>query len=67
VFVLHRANEASGGKVTPVELEDFLRKGNTGPEHQALRQMISMLVDLTLRSAAFGNGPSRGGELGNGA
>src|SRR5882757_2138467 len=28
VFVLHRANESSGGKLTPVELGDFLRKGN---------------------------------------
>ena len=45
VFVLHRANESSGGKLTPVELGDFLRKGNAGPEHQALRHMIGGLLD----------------------
>ena len=45
VFVLHRANESSGGKLTPVELRDFLRKGNAGPEHQALRHMIGGLLD----------------------
>jgi hypothetical protein len=44
MFVLHRANESSGGKVTPVELGDFLRKGNAGPEHQALRDMIGGLL-----------------------
>ena len=26
LFVLHRANEPSGGKLTPMELGDFLRK-----------------------------------------
>jgi hypothetical protein len=30
---------------TPVELGDFLRKGNAGPEHQALRHMIGGLLD----------------------
>jgi hypothetical protein len=45
VFVLHRANEPSGGKLTRIELEDFLRKGNAGPEHQALVRLIGSLVD----------------------
>ena len=45
VFVLHRANEFSGGKLTEIELSDFLRKGNTGPEHQALLHMIGNLTD----------------------
>ena len=45
LFVLHRANEPSGGKLTPMELGDFLRKGNAGPEHQALRRMIGSLLD----------------------
>jgi hypothetical protein len=45
VFVLHHATESSGGKLTPVELGDFLRKGNAGAEHQALRQMIGGLLD----------------------
>jgi hypothetical protein len=45
VFVLHRANESSGGRITQIELGDFLRKGNAGPEHQALLQMIGRLLD----------------------
>jgi len=45
VFVLHSANESSGGKLTPIELGDFLRKANAGPEHQALRQMIGSLTE----------------------
>lgn len=45
VFVLHSANEPSGGKLTPMELGEFLRKGNAGPEHQALRRMIGSLLD----------------------
>ena len=48
LFVLHRANEPSGGKFTPMELGDFLRKGNAGPEHQALRHMIGSLLDEEL-------------------
>ena len=45
LFVLHKANEPSGGKLTPMELGDFLRNGNAGPEHQALRRMIGSLLD----------------------
>jgi len=45
VFVLHRANEPSGGKLTHIELGDFLRKGNAGPEHQVLLRLIGSLVD----------------------
>jgi hypothetical protein len=45
LFVLHKANEPSGGKRTPMELGDFLRHGNAGPEHQALRRMIGSLLD----------------------
>jgi hypothetical protein len=45
VFVLHRANEPSGGKLTHIELWDFLRKGNAGSEHQSLVRLIGSLVD----------------------
>jgi hypothetical protein len=45
VFVLHRANESSGGRITQIDLGDFLRKGNAGPEHQALLQMVGSLID----------------------
>jgi hypothetical protein len=46
VFVLHRANVSSGGTLTRIELGDFLRKGNAGPEHQALGRLVGTLVDL---------------------
>ena len=45
LFVLHKANEPSGGKLVRTELGDFLRKANAGPEHQALRHMIGTLLD----------------------
>ena len=45
MFVLHSANELSGGKLMTIELGDFLRKGNAGPEHQVLRYKIGSLLD----------------------
>jgi hypothetical protein len=47
VFVLHRANEASGGTQTPIELGEFLQKENDGAEHQALRRIIGSLAGQT--------------------
>jgi hypothetical protein len=44
-FVLHKANVSFGGKVTLIELGDFLRKGNAGPEHEALVRLIGSLID----------------------
>lgn len=44
-FVLHKANVSSGGKVTSIELGDFLGRGKSGPEHQALARLIGSLVD----------------------
>jgi hypothetical protein len=44
VFVLHRANRASGGQVSRLELADFLARGN-GPEQQALIELIQTVVD----------------------
>ena len=44
VFVLHEANPPSGGKVTEIELTDFLTRGANGPEKQALLEMIGGLT-----------------------
>jgi hypothetical protein len=44
VFVLHRANLASGGRISRLELSDFLSRGN-GPEQQALIELIRTLLD----------------------
>src|SRR5438270_13918548 len=45
VFVRHRANQSSGGKVTSIEISDFLGPGNAGSEHQAIARWIGRLVD----------------------
>jgi hypothetical protein len=44
-FIVHKANLSSGGKVTPIELGDFLGAGKAGPEHQALVCLIGSLVE----------------------
>lgn len=38
-YVLHTANLASGGAVTRIEAEAFLKLGN-GPEQQELRRLL---------------------------
>jgi hypothetical protein len=35
----------SGGKVSSIELGDFLGAGKAGPEHQALIRLIGSLVE----------------------
>jgi hypothetical protein len=45
VFVRHHANQSSGGKITSIEISDFLARGKAGPEHQALARLIGGLVD----------------------
>jgi hypothetical protein len=44
VFVRHHAHQSSGGKVTSIEISDFLAP-KAGPEHQALARLIGGLVD----------------------
>ena len=43
-MVAHEPNVSSGGKASQIEVRDFLAKGNQGPEHQALLQLIGELV-----------------------
>jgi hypothetical protein len=43
VFVLHQPNIPSGGRISRIELSDFLTHGR-GPEQQALLQMIGSLI-----------------------
>jgi hypothetical protein len=45
VFVRHHANQSSGGKVTSIEISDFLARDKSGLEHQALARLIGGLVD----------------------
>jgi hypothetical protein len=44
VFVLHEANDPSGGAVTRMEVSQFLASGRNPPEKQALLAMIGELA-----------------------
>jgi hypothetical protein len=44
VFVLHEANQPSGGAVTKMDLPQFLTRGADAPEKQALLAMIGELT-----------------------
>jgi hypothetical protein len=46
IFVAHEPNALSGGKPSQTDLGTFLAKGNHGPEHQSLRQLIGRLIDV---------------------
>jgi hypothetical protein len=45
IFVLHQANIPAGGRVSQIELGDFLARAAYGPEQQALLQMIGSLIE----------------------
>jgi len=51
--VSHQPNRASGGKPSEIDLSTFLVKGNQGPEHQALRQLIGELIESSHIQAAY--------------
>jgi hypothetical protein len=38
--VLHRPNPQSGGRPSYITISEFLSRGASGPEHQALRRML---------------------------
>ncbi len=44
-FIIHQPNAPSGGKLTHIELGDFLRRAD-GPEQQALLRLIGTLVEV---------------------
>jgi transglutaminase-like putative cysteine protease len=44
-FVRHKANEASGGHQTDLSVAEFMQRDGSGPEHAALRHLISTRVD----------------------
>jgi hypothetical protein len=59
IFVLHQANIPAGGRVSQIELGDFLARGY-GPEQQALLQMIGSLIEPAPAETAENANP---GEL----
>jgi hypothetical protein len=44
-FIIHQPNAPSGGRLSHIELGEFLRQGN-GPEQQALLRLIATLVEV---------------------
>jgi hypothetical protein len=44
-FVIYQPNAPTGGKLSHIELGEFLRRGN-GPEQQALLRLIGKLVEV---------------------
>ncbi len=44
-FVIHQPNGPSGGRLSHIDLGEFLRTGK-GPEQQALLRLIASLVDV---------------------
>jgi transglutaminase-like putative cysteine protease len=40
-FVRHKANASSGGHQTDLSVDEFMRRDGSGPEHAALRHLIS--------------------------
>ena len=45
VFVSHKANIPSGGRVTDTDIGEFLSGGRQNPEQQALLHLIGTLVE----------------------
>ena len=54
-FVVHQANIPSGGRISRMELGDFLSRGK-GPEQQALLEMIGSILDSTPGELSSGEG-----------
>ena len=48
VFVQHVPNVPSGGQPANIELAEFLSRGGTAPEHQALVRLIGTLIGETM-------------------
>lgn len=45
-FIIHQPNAPSGGRLSHLELGEFLRHERHGPERQALLRLIGTLVDV---------------------
>lgn len=45
-FIVHQPNAPSGGRLSHIELGDFLRDGKGRPEQQALLKLIGTLVEV---------------------
>ena len=52
IVISHEPNASSGGKASQIEVREFLAKGNQGPEHDALLQLIGTLVPELVQADA---------------
>lgn len=43
--IKHQPNVSSGGQISYVAIDHFLRGGANGPEHRALLDLIGTLID----------------------
>ena len=55
VFIVHQANLPSGGRISRIEVGDFLSRGS-GPEQQALLHLIGTLLDPDTSGPLTGEG-----------
>jgi hypothetical protein len=58
--VLHRANPASGGHVSHIEVETFLSANANGPEHQALRRLFEASAQAATILIVYDIHPAQG-------
>jgi hypothetical protein len=45
-FIIHQPNAPSGGRLSHIEVGEFLRAHVKGPQHQALLRLIGTLVNV---------------------
>jgi hypothetical protein len=45
-FIIHQPGGSSGGRLSHIELGEFLSASPGGPEHRALLRLIATLVDV---------------------
>jgi len=45
-FIIHQPNMPSGGRISRIEIGEFLRQG-AGPQQQALLRLIGTLVEAS--------------------
>ncbi len=53
VLVRHEANLSSGGHVTDMDVEEFLSRGGSGPEHVALQSLLKKSANACFRDESF--------------
>jgi hypothetical protein len=58
--VRHSANPQSGGQMSYIEIEKFLSEDASGPEHQALRQLIQTSASMATILIAYDIHPTKG-------